>query len=193
MGACPTLLSEKSLPESLHKLDSCLVSAGRSDSSQPGGTLAPNLTQRVHSHSHATTSTSAAVHPPLTNPPVTSTPDPKPQQPEMDTEKLKAALQQMIVGGAMTPAAKQSQSTSPPISGSELQLWGAQLKRRLKVICLRSALIACCYNQGVMDVLELSLRWHAPGVHLQRPAVSKMSSVLQQPVCKQHCTQKHAG
>ena len=52
----------------------------------------------------------------------------------MDTEKLKAALQQMIMGGSMTPAAKSGQSTLPPASSSDPQLWGADLKRRLKVL-----------------------------------------------------------
>lgn len=124
----------------VHKLKSCLVFAGRPDSSQPGNTLAPDLTQRVHSNSYATTSTSAAVPPPLTNPP-----EPKPQQPAMDTEKLKAALQQMIVGGSMTPAAKPSSSTSPPASSSELQLWGPDLKQSLKVLTL-PVCVPVCYD-----------------------------------------------
>ena len=130
MAFCPTLLSENSLPKSAHEHDSCLVFAARSDSSQPGDTLAPDSLQRVHSHSRATTSSSAGVH---SDPPLTSPPALKPQQAAMDTEKLKSALQQMIVGGSMTPAVKSGQSTSPPASSSDPQLWGADLKRRLKV------------------------------------------------------------
>ena len=106
-----------------------LLSAGKPDSSPLSGTEAPDVTQWVHSHSQATTSTSAGGH----SEPLVTPPDPKPQQPAMDTEKLKAALQQMIAGGVMTPAAKSGQSTSPPGSSSELRLWGADLKQRLQV------------------------------------------------------------
>ena len=54
----------------------------------------------------------------------------------MDTEKLKAALQEMIVGGSMIPASKSRQSTSPPASGSGPRLWGPDLKQRLQVLFL---------------------------------------------------------
>ena len=73
----------------------------------------------------------------------------------MDTNKLKAALQQMIMGGAMTPVAKSGQSMSPSASSS--QLWGAHLKRRLQVLTLRAFNHDCMLPGSPHDGLLLRL------------------------------------
>ncbi|KAL3135309.1 hypothetical protein ABBQ32_007505 [Trebouxia sp. C0010 RCD-2024] len=134
------LLSSRRTSSELHTSTS-----GKTAFPQPGVAPATDLTQRLHSHSHATTSASAAGHsdPPLENPP-----DP---QPAMDTEGLKAALQEMIAGGAMTPAAKLGSSTSPPAGSSEMRLWGADLKQRFK-----GSLREIATQQGAVTAVALA-------------------------------------
>ena len=114
-------------PSRPHSHESALLSTGAIGTSVSGSSD-PDLTQRVDSHSQATTSTSTDT---AAKPPAHS----KATATASDTKDLQAALQQMMISRQQAAAAgpstteDQTGKSGPP---SSKKSWGANLKQQFK-------------------------------------------------------------
>jgi len=119
------LLQSSASPSRPHSHESALLSTG-AISTSVSGSSDPDLTQRVDSHSQATTSTDTAAKPPAHS---------KATPTASDTKDLQAALQQMMISRQQAAAAgpstteDQNGNSAPP---SSKKPWGANLTQRFK-------------------------------------------------------------
>ncbi len=133
VGSIGVILASSSRP---HGHKNALLSTG-AISTSASGSSDPDLTQRVDSHSQATTSTSTdtAATPPAHSKAIATA---------SDTKDLQAALQQMMISRRQAAAAGPSTIEDQAQFGSSASpssktLWGANLTQRFKASIARLA------------------------------------------------------